>query len=313
MANNLPTRELWFSLLRHLFSATISRVLFLCLSASFVGIGQAEASTSIPVRGINPKFLTPQDANGTWVEFLKRFQGIVPQAPSLSGFAFKVRLEKIPRRGKVIQREGYLFGLWGDRGILRIQFPQRDKNATTSVLLLNGKEPKAWRFDTGDKQPRLLQNLDLFASLTEDVDYSAFDALMPFVHWKNVSYRGSTRVIGRLAHLFDLYPPEEIKAVRPSLRFVRVAVDHAYKETLRVEVFGNRNLVERKFSVISFKKVSSNENPYWIVKIIDLMDLNSREKTRLRIVIEEGEDIGRTFSTDQFSAENLAFPLDPFE
>ncbi|MFP6899508.1 MAG: outer membrane lipoprotein-sorting protein [Opitutales bacterium] len=184
-----------------------------------------------------------------------------------------------------------------------MDFPTLDGNRTTSVLLRNGPEPTAWRLDAVGGKPRPLDQKDLFAPLASGIDYSAFDALMPFVHWQNFSYRGSGRVIGRPAHLFECVPPEEVKEARPDLKYVRVAVDDAYNALLRVEFFGNRGVVDRKFSVVGFKKVRSGEDAYWIVKTIDLVDTRSRDKTRLRI---EAAAVNLSLGPDTFRKENLA-------
>lgn len=176
---------------------------------------------------------------------------------------------------------------------------------TISVLLRNGPKPEVWRFESGGGETRRLEGEDWFAPLAPGIDYSAFDALMPFVHWNDFSYVGSGRVIGRPAHLFKCIPPKEVQEVRPDLRYVRVAVDDAYEALLRVELFGKRGVVERKFSVVGFKKVPAGESHYWIVKTIDLIDSRSRDKARLRI---EAAAVEETFEPQIFRKESIVRP-----
>ena len=264
---------------------------------------QGWAATPVPARGIDRNALRQEQAIERWINFRKQFKGALPSADGARGFAFLTRLEKFPRRGQVIRRKGILYGLWTDQGLLRMEFPMTDRNQTTSVLLRNGAQPKVWRLDQVGDEPRPLNQKDLFAPLASGIDYSAFDALMPFVHWEKFSYQGSGRVIGRPAHLFACFPPEEIKEVKPDLKYVRVAVDDTYNALLRVEFFGKRGVVERKFSVIGFKKVQSGDDAYWIVKTIDLLDVRSRDKTRLRI---EAAAVNLSLGPDIFLKENLA-------
>ena len=143
-----------------------------------------------------------------------------------------------------------------------------------------------------------MEGIEFFDPLAIGIDYSGFDALMPFIHWENVSYVGSGRVIGRVAHLFSCIPPKEMKEINPDIRSVRVAVDDAYNALLRVEIFGRRGVVDRKFSVIGFKKVRD----VWIVKTIDLLDTRTREKTRLRI---EAAAVDLSLGPEIFGKENL--------
>ena len=267
------------------------------LSAGLVGM-KAWAATPVPARGIDRKALRGEQASERWQEFRNQFRGQVPAADNEPGFAFKVRLEKFPRRGEVVTRRGFLYGVWSDQGLLRMDFPSENGEEVTSALLRNGPVPEAWRLAPGDKEPHRMEGIDFFAPLAAGMDYSGFDALMPFIHWEKVSYVGSGRVIGRTAHLFACVPPKKVKEINPDLGYVRVAVDDAYNALLRVELFGRRGLVERKFSVIGFKKVRD----VWIVKTIDLLDTRSREKTRLRI---EAAAVDLSFGPETFRKENL--------
>jgi len=284
---------------------TLTYISLFLLLASGSGVSQGWSATRVPARGIDPKALSTKEANARWENFRKQFNGVPPQAEDAPGFAFRARLQKFPRRGDVVTRYGTLYGIWSDQGLLRLEFPAEQGERAISVLLCNGPKPEAWRFDSGEKGPRQVEGDDWFAPLAPGIDYSAFDALMPFVHWEKFSYVGSGRVIGRPAHLYACMPPKEIQDARPELRFVRVAVDDAYNALLRVELFGKRGVAERKFSVVGFKKVPSGENHYWIVKTIDLTDLRSREKTRLRV---EAAAVEETYGTEIFRKESLDRP-----
>ncbi len=282
-------------------SRPLAIVSLLLLLASNPEMTEGWAATRVPARGIDPKALKVEQASERWENFRKQFRGVLPQAEGESGFAFLAHLQKFPRRGEVITRKGSLYGVWSDQGLLRMEFPVGEEK-TISVLLRNGPKPEVWRFESGEGETRRLEGADWFAPLAPDIDYSAFDALMPFVHWENFSYVGSGRVIGRPAHLFKCVPPKEVQDVRPDLSYVRVAVDDTYDALLRVELFGKRGVVERKFSVVGFKKVPTGENHYWIVKTIDLVDLRSRDKTRLRI---EAAAVEETFGPETFRKESL--------
>jgi hypothetical protein len=255
----------------------------------------------MPARGY-AKILKESEQQSKWREFSSQFQGLAPRAKEEPGFVFHVLLQHFPRRGEVTTRRATLCGLWSDRGLLRMEFPAEDGNGTTVVLLSGGAKSEGWRLAPEEKEPRRLEGDDFFAPLAPGIDYSSFDAILPFVHWEKISYFGSGRVIGRPAHLFNCFPPEDIQRIRPDLKYVRVAVDDAYNALLRVEFFGNRGLVERKFSVVGFKKVRE----VWIVKTIDMVDLRSRDKTRLRI---KAAAVNQLFGPKTFSRESLDQPL----
>ena len=284
---------------------TLTYVSLFLLLASGLGVHQGWSATRVPARGIDPKALSAKEANARWENFRKQFHGVPPRVEDVPGFAFRARLQKFPRRGDVVTRRATLYGIWSDQGLLRMEFPAEQGEGTISVLLRNGPKPEVWRFDSGEGEPRRMEGNDWFAPLAPGIDYSAFDALMPFVHWEKFSYVGSGRVLGRPAHLFACMPPKEVQDIRPELRFVRVAVDDAYDALLRVELFGKRGVAERKFSVVGFKKVPSGENHYWIVKTIDLTDLRSRDKTRLHV---EAAAVEEAFGTETFRKENLDRP-----
>ncbi|MBG30752.1 MAG: hypothetical protein CMI31_12235 [Opitutae bacterium] len=267
------------------------------LSVVFFGT-QAVAATPVPARGIDRKALTADKASERWEKFRDQFRGQLPVTDNLPGFAFKARLEKFPRRGEVITRKGFLYGLWSDQGLLRMDFPSKNGEKSASVVFRNGTSPEAWRLASGDKEAQKMEAVEFFDPLAIGIDYSGFDALMPFIHWDNVSYVGSGRVIGRVSHLFSCLPPKEMLEIKPDIRSVRVAVDDAYNALLRVEIFGRRGVVDRKFSVIGFKKVRD----VWIVKTIDLLDTRSREKTRLRI---EAAAVDLSLGPEIFRKENL--------
>ncbi|MFP6855094.1 MAG: outer membrane lipoprotein-sorting protein [Opitutales bacterium] len=257
----------------------------------------ARADLRMPARGFS-KILKESQATQKWQEFRQQFAGRLPLTKKEPGFAFQILMQKFPRRGEVITRRGILYGLWSDQGVRRLEFPAEDGNGTTAILLRSGASMEGWRLNPGDKEPRPLKKEDFFAPLARGIDYSPFDAVTPFVHWEKIVYFGSGRVIGRPAHLFTCFPPQEIRESQPDVGFVRVAVDSAYNALLRVEVFGKRGVAERKYSVVGFKKVRD----VWIVKTIDFIDLRSRDKTRLRI---QAAAVDQLFGPEIFSRENL--------
>ena len=56
-------------------------------------------------------------------------------------------------------------------------------------------------------------------------ELTAFDLQMPFLEWPDAVYEGLTKLRGRPAHQFIVYPPREVAEARPELSGVRFHLD----------------------------------------------------------------------------------------
>lgn len=143
-------------------------------------------------------------------------------------------------------------------------------------LVQNGPRPAVWGWSA--QQPRRTDVLGVTA-LFEPIagtEVTAFDLQMPFLFWSDFVFEGVTRVRGRPAHVFLLYPPGDFTEKHPDLSGVRVYLDLEYHAMVQAEQIGTDNHPIKTMTVMDLKKVGGQ----WIVKSIDLRNERTRDKTR---------------------------------
>ena len=109
---------------------------------------------------------------------------------------------------------------------------------------------------------------------------------------------------GRPSHVFLLYPPDDIAALRPDLAGVRVYLDTQFGALVQSQLIGADERVLKTLSVLDLKKIDDQ----WMVKTIDLRDEVTRDKTQFVIT---GAALGLDFSAVLFEADSLAAPVTP--
>lgn len=188
-----------------------------------------------------------------------------------SNYSLRFSLKKIPRRGPSVYYYGTLWGILTDAGPLtRIRIWKEDNSETVEFLLQNGPEPRAWI--SQDNQTALeMTESTLLKPILDDLEYSAFDFLMPFLYWKDITYEGTKRIKSRKAHVFLL---KEATALP-----VRLFIDASYKSLLKVEILNAGGNPLKTFKINDFKKIDNE----WIVKSIDLVSEQTHNKTRFEI------------------------------
>lgn len=190
----------------------------------------------------------------------------------------------LPRRGETQLYEGILWGSWqGDGPLMRLAlWPENQQSEVRQWLIHGGSDACVWEIlsdDTLSAVPRSAWTSPMLPGIV----YSVFDIVMPFIHWNDFDYTGSKRMKGRPAHLFDMRPPAaNAPAVNlyAGLHHVELALDADFNALLRAVVYDADDDKLRSFNVMSWKKLS-NDN--YIVKAIDLVDEQSRDKTRFRV------------------------------
>ncbi len=278
------------------------RILFLVLLAGgFFSHSLAQPGPQTP--GNRMKTITPEEG----VKQLERMRG----ARFAGDFVFEFELRHLPRQGEAILYRGTLFGTWTEAGRLnRVHIdpvPAGDgavKPGLQPIRLLihNGAVPWVLRWDPGEDRAVLVEGKALFEPLIPGLTYTPFDLQMPFLFWEDSTYEGPDRVKGRPAQVFRMRPPIETREAQPELEAVRLAIDEDYLALLRVELLGENEETLKSFRILNFKKVMEE----WIVKSIDLVNEESRDKTRFRVL---SAAMGLELDPSNFAVDRLGAPF----
>lgn len=235
--------------------------------------GWAQRSERPPPRYLQLSPPDPAEGRRILEEF--RRQGLA------GDYFLEFALDVIPRQGA----ERVLTGrLWGSRNaagpVARVSIRPETGSPAPEVRLLvqGGPHPALWEWRPGAAAAAPAGAAGLFAPVA-GTDLTAFDLQMPFLYWPDFAYEGLTRMHGRPAHVFLLYPPAEIAARRPELAGVRVYLDTQYTALVEAEMIGPGGRPLRSLSVLDLKKVGGQ----WIVKTIDVRDEATRNKTRFEV------------------------------
>jgi hypothetical protein len=282
-------------------------LLFFFLLALFLGTAANEAEAQR--RGVQPRPIPYSE--------LEREQGIERLAEmrqmgfeGVHSFLFELRV--MPRRGAEERFRGQMWGSRNRQGpVFRYEIwsPGEQEKQTLRFFVQNGFEPEIWIYDTAAEQAavRQLGREELFTPV-EGTDFTPFDLQMPFLFWEDFAYEGLSRVRGRSAHGFLVYPPAELAREFPWLEGVRMFLDAEFNALLGAELVGEGNEVLRSFNIIDIKGVDDE----WIPKSIDYRDRRSGDKTRLSI---QGAAMGLPEEPFPFSPQALeeSFPVIPRE
>jgi len=215
-------------------------------------------------------------------------------------YYLEFRLSLMPRRGAEVEEGGRL---WGTRNALgpfqRVELGQAGVKGRW--LIQNGVEPVVWQ-SRADGTANLIPNEKLFLPLLPGADLTPFDLQMPYLFWEDFVFEGVSRVRGRPAHTFLLYPPADYLATDSELVGVRVQLDTQFNALVQSELIGTDGRPYKTMSVLDLKKAGEQ----WMVKTIDLRDERTRHKTRFQIT---GVALEQDFSPVIFSPDQLDLPL----
>lgn len=240
------------------------------------------------------QFGTPDQDEGARI--LRGFRGM-----GISGdYYLEFRLRLMPRRGTEVEEGGRL---WGTRNALgpiqRVELGQG--GAKGRWLIQNGTVPGVWQaVADGAADPVAIENH--FLPIMSGADLTPFDLQMPYLYWEEFVFEGVSRIRGRPAHTFLLYPPADYLATESELVAVRVQLDTQFNALVQSELIGTDGRPYKTMSVLDLKKAGEQ----WMVKTIDLRDERTRNKTRFQIT---GAALGQDFSPIIFSPEQLDLPL----
>ncbi len=230
-------------------------------------------------------------------KILESFRGL-----GIAGnFFLEFQLRVMPRRGDDRYLKGRLWGSLTENGpVTRIAVAT--EAGELRLLVQDGPESGVWQRPPGaaattDK----LGVAALFTPLAQ-TDLTPFDLQRPYLQWKDFVFEGVTRIRGRPAYKFLLYPPAEFTSNYPALTGVRVYLDTAFKAMMQSDQIGKDGVLLRSLSLEELKKIGEQ----WIFKSIDLRDETTRNKTRFTVT---GAALNQDFVGDLFSPSALSTDL----
>lgn len=214
-------------------------------------------------------------------------------------------LRVMPRRGEERLVPGRIWSSHNSQGpITRIAILPGVVGQERRLLVQIGPESLAWGWRPGDPgEPARLSTSALFERLA-DTDVTVFDLQMPFLYWNDFVFEGVSKVRGRPAHTFLLYPPPEVVVEQPNLTGIRVYLDTQYHQPVQAEQIGPEGKLLKSVSVVDLKKIDDQ----WIVKSIDFRDEATRNKSRFSVI---GAATGLDFSAGLFEPGMLKELIHP--
>jgi hypothetical protein len=276
------------------------RAFFILALAGFVpAAGAAPAGRTVRPSPTYVQIGQPDQAEGGRI--LRSFRGMGIAGDFYLDFKLQVR----PRRGTEREIPGRLWGGRNELGAVSRISLTGESGTERRLLLQNGAAPAAWGWTLGQADASAIAVGDLFAPLVPDTQISAFDLQMPYLYWEEFIFEGVSKIRGRPAHTFLLYPPADFIAAYPGLSGVRVHLDTQFGALVQSELLDERGRVFRSLAVLDLKKVGEQ----WMVKSIDLRDERSRDKTRFQVTAAALDlDLAGTVFTAAGLPETIARP-----
>lgn len=210
----------------------------------------------------------------------------------------------MPRRGEETVVPGRLWSSRNRQGpVSRLAIFPGQPARELRLLVQGGVSPAAWEWKPGAPTPQKLDTAAFFEPLAGS-DVTIFDLQLSFLYWNDFVFEGVSKVRGRPAHVFLLYPPSEVAAARPGLSAVRLYLDTQYSAPVQFEELGAEAKVLRTISVVDLKKIDDQ----WLVKSIDFRDEATRGKSRFALT---GAVVDADFAEILFDPAQLAEAIRP--
>jgi hypothetical protein len=206
-------------------------------------------------------------------------------------FEFELRI--LPRRGAEKSIQGKLWTGDNPQGpVSRIILSPGVAGAEERLLVQSGPSSAVWKWKPGMDTATPLNLAGLFEKLGES-DVTPFDLQMPYLYWTEFAYEGVSRLRGRPADTFLMYPPKNVAELRPDLTGIRLYLDSQYNAPVQAEYLGADGKPAKTVSVVDLKHLGDQ----WVVKSIDFRDEATRNKTRFALT---GATVGLEFAYSLF-------------
>ena len=262
--------------MHHLRHIKLRGFLLLLLGLSFIPLEflEAQPRSRVPPSPSAPADLDPAEGEAV----IDRFRAA--RYPQDYSFLFNFR--HYPRRGAVKEFSGQLWGSWNQYGpILRVRLNQEEtREDPPEFVFQNGHLIQIWsvQHQGSTTVATPVEGSALHESILPELTFTPFDLQMPFLYWKEFDYEGPDRVRGRPAHHFLFHPPEDFTG-DPVIGAVRVTIDAHWNAMLRAQVLDPEGEVRKTYQVLRVRRVDEE----WVVRSIDLIDEDSRAKTRFEV------------------------------
>ncbi|HEU5078993.1 MAG TPA: outer membrane lipoprotein-sorting protein [Opitutaceae bacterium] len=210
----------------------------------------------------------------------------------------------MPRRGDEKIVPGRMWSSRTDKGpISRLVLFPGQTHRELRLLVQSGPEPAAWQWRADSPTVQKMDTAAFFQPLAE-TDVTLFDLQLSFLYWRDFVFEGVSKLRGRPAHVFLLYPPSGVATEKSNLTGVRVYLDTQYSAPVQFEELGADAAVLKTVSVVDLKKIGDQ----WLVKSIDFRDETTRNKSRFSMT---GAKTGADFSSVLFEPANLSESIAP--
>ncbi len=228
-----------------------------------------------PKGRVPPNLLQPGTLNSEeGAKLLQEFR----QARMQGDYCFLFQWKSKNNKGQTVSLGGRWWGSWNESGpISRIRIEKNPQSL--EYLLQNGPSAKLWKINSGGNFQEIESHLETLLPVAEEIQFTPFEMLMPFLYWPEYVYEGSLRTRGRPAHNFILYPPEGA-TVPANLAAVRITLDADFRALLQVDYLDASSQVIQSLRILSFKKIKNT----WVIKSIDLVDQKNGRKTRFQVL-----------------------------
>ncbi len=192
---------------------------------------------------------------------------------------FEFELRVMPRRGAERTVPGRMWTGDSPEGpVSRFVLQPGLAGSERRLLLRSAPGAPVWSWAGQSGGPGELPAAERFSGLA-GTDVAAFDLQLGYLYWTEFVYEGVSKVRGRPADTFLMYPPEAVSTAWPRLTGVRVHLDSQYGAPVQAEYIGEEGKPFKSVSVIDLKRVDEQ----WVVKSIDFRDETTRNKTRFSL------------------------------
>jgi hypothetical protein len=222
-------------------------------------------------RDVDQAFVSADDARAALETFRR--------AGPASAYYAEFRLRFLPRRGMERVTPGRMW-VGADASGGPVMLLNIGGEVPVHLLLRSGAAPELWALEPGEGQAaRMLSGQDMFEPVAR-TQFTPYTLLMPFIYWDSAEFEGARQVRGRLTYAFVFRPPMPFPAERAGFHAVRGFLDTQFSALSEVAYLDEALQPVMVLRVLELKRVQGE----WVVRMVDLRDERSGDKTRLETV-----------------------------
>ena len=215
--------------------------------------------------------------------FLEKFrQGCVPTNLALAfDLSIHLNVNQLKQfRGTVLTQSNDLQETFYRIHIKEVSVDPKSTVNKFEYLFKRSKLSLGWIIYSSSTQGgKLIDSFSLFQPLVKGVNYTGFDLLMPFTHWKNYQYQGCQRKGISPRQVFTMSAPEGLQSPYDK---VKMYINNEFLILNKAE-FINKEKLCKKVTVNGLKKVGDK----YFIKNINIFDYTSRPKQTIKFTIRK--------------------------